>query len=321
MKKQFWTLLPASLLFAATMANPAAAEAEPSYTIGICQFVQHDALNAATQGFKDAVMENLEGNVTFNEQNAQGDYSACTAIINGFISSDVDLIMANATASLQTAATATTTIPILGASVTEYGAALQLNDFDGTTGRNISGTSDLAPLKEQASMIQELFPDADPIALLSCSAEPNSEYQIEVMQKELESMGYHCKRYAFSDSNDISSVTMAAASDCEVIYVPTDNTVASNAELIANICIPAKIPVVAGEENTCRLCGVATLSIDYYDLGYTTGEMAVHILSEDADISSMPVAYASDFTKRYNKSICEELGMEIPQDYEALDIE
>lgn len=293
-------------------------ERDETYTVGICQFTQHEALDASTKGFKDALTDRFGDRVTFEEQNAQGDYGTCTTIMNGLISSDVDLILANSTTALQTAVTATNTIPILGTSVTNYAAALQINDFEGIVGGNVSGTSDLAPLDEQAAMIQELFPDAGRIGLLYCSSEPNSRYQVDVMTEELKNLGYVCSLYGFSDSNDISPVTMTAASECDVIYVPTDNTAASNAELIGNICTPEGIPVIAGEESTCRICGAATLSIDYYDLGYATGEMAARILSEGADISSMPIEYAPAVTKRYNAEICGTLGLEIPKDYETL---
>lgn len=318
MKKQIFTFLSALILMAGSPGITAVAEGNKTWTVGICQFTRHNALDAATQGFKDSLTEKLGSQVIFDEQNAQGDYATCTAVINRFVTQDVDLILANATAALQTAVTATDQIPILGTSITEYGAALQMDHFDGTVGGNVSGTSDLAPLNEQAAMIYELFPDSRTVGLLYCSAEPNSEYQIDVMETELEALGYECSRYAFSDSNDISSVTLQAAAQCDVIYVPTDNAVASNAELIANICVPDGIPVIAGEESTCLICGVATLSIDYYDLGYKTGDMAARILTEEADISEMPIEYADTSTKRYNQEICEKLGIDIPDDYELL---
>ena len=285
------------------------AEEQKTYNIGICQLVQHEALDAATQGFEDALKEGLgEENVTFDEQNAQGDSATCSTIINNFVSSNVDLILANATASLQAAAAGTSDIPILGTAVTEYGVALDLTDFDGTVGGNISGTSDLAPLDQQAAMLNELFPDAKTVGLLYCSAEPNSQYQVDTVKAALEDLGYTCEYYAFSDSNDISSVVTNAVADSDVIYVPTDNTAASNTELINNICLPAKVPVIAGEEGICSGCGVATLSISYYDLGKATGEMAVKILKDGEDISTMPIEYAPNFTKEYNADICAELG-------------
>lgn len=290
------------------------------YTVGICQLVQHDALDAATKGFKDALIEEFgEDGIKFDEQNAQGDANTCSTIINGFVSSNVDLILANATPALQAAAAGTDTIPILGTSVTEYGVALEITDFNGTVGRNISGTSDLAPLDGQADMLKELFPDAKTVGLLYCSAEANSQYQVDTIKTYLEGMGYTCTYYAFSDSNDLSSVATTAADASDVIYVPTDNTVASNAEIIKNICMPKKVPVIAGEEGICSGCGVATLSISYYDLGYATGKMAVKVLKGEAKIEEMPVEYAPNFTKKYNADICNELGITIPSDYVAIE--
>lgn len=292
---------------------------DDKYTVGICQLVQHDALDAATKGFKDALIEELgEDKVEFDEQNAQGDANTCATIINGFVSSDVDLILANATPALQAAAAGTDSIPILGTSVTEYGVALQIDDFDGTVGKNISGTSDLAPLESQAEMLKEIFPDAKKVGLLYCSAEANSQYQVDTVKAALENLGYTCEYYSFSDSNDLSSVTTSAAEACDVIYVPTDNTVAANTEIIKNICMPAKTPVIAGEEGICAGCGVATLSISYYDLGVATGKMAAKILKGDAKIEEMPIEYAPQFTKKYNKAICDELGVTIPDGYEAI---
>ena len=319
MKRKALTITLAAVMAMGTCAVTASAADGDKYTIGICQLVQHEALDAATQGFKDEIVKELgEDAVTFDEQNAQGDSNTCSTIINSFVSNNEDLILANATASLQAAAAGTSDIPILGTAVTEYGVALDLKDFDGTVGGNISGTSDLAPLDEQAAMLQELFPDAKKVGLLYCSAEANSQYQVDTVKAALEDLGYTCEYYAFSDSNDLSSVTTTAANDSDVIYVPTDNTVASNTEIINNICLPAKVPVITGEEGICAGCGVATLSINYYDLGVTTGKMAVKILKDGEDISQMPIEYAPNFTKEYNKDICEELGVEVPDDYVAI---
>ncbi len=320
MKNRLLSLLAVSALTIGSFCSFVSAE-EQTYTIGICQFSEHDAITLATQGFCDALTEQLGNRVVFREENAQGDFAACTSIINAFVTEEVDLILANATPALQTAATATADIPVLGTSVTEYGAALQIEDFQGIVGTNVSGTSDLAPLNEQALVIQELFPEAKNIGLLYCSGEPNSQYQIDVVQSELESMGYTCEHYTFSDSNDLTSVVITASENCDVIYVPTDNTAAANAELIANVCMPAGVPVVAAEENACKLCGVATFSISYYDLGYITGEMALRVLVDGEDISQMPIAYATDFSKYYHPENCEALGLEIPEGYEALILE
>ena len=290
------------------------------YQIGICQLVQHDALDAATQGFKDALIEELgEENVKFDEQNAQNDSNTCSTIVNGFVAAKVDLILANATPALQAAAAGTDTIPILGTSVTEYGVALELDDFNGTVGRNISGTSDLAPLSEQADMVQELFPEAKTVGLLYCSGEANSQYQVDTVKGFLEEKGYTCEYYAFSDSNDLSAVVTQAADNSDVIYVPTDNTCANNTEIIRNVCMPAKVPVIAGEEGICGGCGVATLSISYYDIGTATGKMAAKILKGEAKIEEMPIEYAPNFVKKYNKEICDELGITIPDGYEVIE--
>lgn len=315
MKKTVSIILTLAMILIAAM--PAYA-AEDTYTIGICQLVQHDALDAATQGFIDAVTEALGDKVTFDTQNASGDSNTCATIINSFVSNEVDLIMANATPALQAAAAGTFDIPILGTSVTEYGVALEIKDFTGTVGDNISGTSDLAPLDQQAEMLLEIFPDAKNVGLLYCNAEANSAYQVKVVREELEAKGITCTDYAFSDSNDLAAIATAACETSDVIYVPTDNTAAAATGIIDGICRPADVPIIAGEAGICSGCGVATLSISYYDLGVATGKMAVRILAEDADISTMPIEYAPNFTKQYNEEIATELNVTIPEGYEAI---
>lgn len=289
------------------------------YTVGICQLVQHDALDAATKGFRDAITDALGAdNVTFDEQNAAGDSATCATICNGFVSSGVDLILANATGALQAAAAATKDIPILGTAVTEYGVALGIDNFSGTVGGNISGTSDLAPLDQQAAMIQELFPDAKNVGIIYCSGEPNSVYQVEVVKAALEKAGCTVNTYTFSDTNDVVSVTGTASDANDVLYIPTDNTAASCTEAINNVAEPAGVPIIAGEEGICAGCGVATLSINYYDLGVTTGKMAAKILTGEANISEMPIEYFPDPVKKYNPAICEALGITVPEDYVSI---
>ncbi len=288
------------------------------YTVGICQLVTHDALDAATQGFIDTLEAEFGDNVTIQLQNAANDSNTCATIVNQFVADEVDLIMANATSALQAAVAATGDIPILGTSVTEYGVALDIDDFSGTVGTNVSGTSDLAPLDQQAAMIQEWFPDAETVGLLYCSAEPNSKYQVDTVQSYLEDMGYTCTQYPFTDSNDLAAVTQNAADNSDVIYIPTDNTCANSTAMIDNICQPAGVPIIAGEEGICSGCGVATLSISYYDLGVATGEMAIRVLTGEADISEMPIEYSATFTKKYNPTICEALGLTAPEGYEAI---
>ena len=306
-------------LLAAAMCVPAAALGEEkTFTVGICQLVQHDALDAATQGFKDALTEALGDKVQFVEQNAANDIPTCATIVNGFVSDGVDLILANATPALQAAVAATDSIPILGTAVTEYGVALDIKDFNGTVGGNVSGTSDLAPLDQQAAMILELFPDAKKVGILYCSAEPNSVYQSDVVKAELEKSGVTVSVYTFADSNDVAAVTATACDENDVLYIPTDNTAASCTEAINNVAEPAGVPIIAGEEGICAGCGVATLSINYYDLGVTTGKMAAKILTGEANISEMPIEYFPDPVKKYNPAICEALGITVPEDYVAI---
>ena len=291
---------------------------DDTYVIGICQQMTHAALDAATKGFQDALKEELGDKVTFKVQDAGGEYANCGTIMDGFVAENVDLILANATYPLQAAASATSEIPILGTSVTDYATALTIENWTGTVGGNISGTSDLAPLDQQAAMVKELFPDAKTVGLLYCSGEPNSVFQVEQIQGYLEDLGYACQQFAFTDVNDLPAVTQSACESCDVIYIPTDNTAANNTETIANVVIPAKVPVVAGESGICSGCGVVTLSISYYDLGYTTGKMAAKILKGEADISTMPVEYAPQVTKMYNADNCAALGLTMPDDYQPI---
>lgn len=291
------------------------------YNIGIVQLVQHDALDAATQGFQDTLKEKLGDNVQFEFQNANGESTNCTTIATGFVASNVDLIMANATAALQASAAATSTIPILGTSVTDYATALEIDDWTGVTGRNISGTSDLAPIDEQEKMLVEMFPEVKQVGIIYCSAEANSKYQATLFGEALSADGIAYKEYSAADTNEISTVVTTAISECNVLYIPTDNTMASSTETIKNIVVPAGIPVIAGEEGICSGCGVATLSISYYDLGCKTGEMAYDILVNGADVSAMDIAFAPNVTKKYNAEICEQLGITPPEGYEAISAE
>lgn len=310
--KKLLSLVLALVLTAALCLSLASCGEKNSWTVGICQIQPHPALDAATQGFKDALTEALgEENLTFLEQNAQGDATTCTTIVTDFVTKNVDLILANATACLQAAANGTVTIPVLGTSITEYGTALDIDNFNGLVGGNVSGTSDLAPLDQQAAMITDLFPDTKTVGLLYCSGEPNSAYQVKVVRELLEAKNITVTDYSFSDSNDIAAVAAAAAAASDVIYIPTDNTAATCTEAINGVVLPTGTPIIAGEEGICSGCGVATLSISYYDLGVTTGKMAAKILRGEADIAEMEVAYADNFTKKYNRANCEALGVDI----------
>ena len=319
MKKVF--ALALSAVLAAGMAAPVMAEEAQTYNVGVCQLVQHVALDAATQGFCDVLTEEFGDAVTIDVQNAAGDSGTATQICTNLVSEKVDLILANATPALQSAAAATADIPILGTSITEYGVALDIDDFNGTVGGNISGTSDLAPLDQQAAMFDELLPELTKIGIVYCSAEPNSKYQADVVKAALEEAGKTVTVYTFSDSNDVTSVTGQACDDNEALYIPTDNTAASCTEAINNVAKPAGVPIIAGEEGLMKGCGIATLSINYYDLGRTTGEMAVKILKGEANISEMPIEYFQNPVKEYNPELCEALGITVPEDYVAVEAE
>ncbi len=316
MKKLIALALAAMMLLGLCACGKDAAD--ETYSVGICQLQQHVALDDATQGFIDALTDELGDKVSIDTQNAGGEFTVCTTIVNQFLSEEVDLIMANATPALQAAVAATTETPILGTSVTEYGVALGIENFTGTVGGNVSGASDLASLEAQAEMVKEWFPDVKTVALLYCSSEANSQYQVDVMKENLEAMGYTCEYYAFSDSNDLALVVESATTNCDLIYVPTDNTVASNTAIIDNICRPAGQPVIGGDGGICGGCTVATLCIEYYDLGYTTGLMAARVLTGEADISEMPIEYA-EATAVYNEEICADLGLTPPEGYVVLE--
>ena len=307
---------------AATAATDAAPAADGGFTVGICQLVQHPALDAATEGFKEALTAKLGDKVTFIEQNASGDSALCSTICSQFVSEEVDLIMANATPALQAAASATAAdgdrIPVLATSITDFASALAIEDWTGVTGTNISGTSDLAPLGGQAELLHELFPDAETVGILFCDSEANSLYQVNVIQPVLEDMGYEVKRFSFSESSLVSSTAETACAECDVLYIPTDNTAASCGEAIHNVALNTQTPIVAGEENLCKLCGVATLSISYHDIGFACGEMAADILLNGADVSAMPVQFAPEFTKEFNKELCEALNITVPDDFVAI---
>lgn len=296
--------------------------AQEQYTVGICQILTHEAVEEAAAGFMDALDAELgKGSVIYDMKDASGDASICSLIINDFVSDEVDLILANGTPALQAAAAATADIPILGTSITEYGVALDIDDFDGIVGGNVSGTSDLAPLDQQAQMIPTLFPQAKKVGLLYCSAEPNSLYQVETVKEHLNTMGLEANYYPFTDSNDMAAVTQAACESSDVLYIPTDNTVAANATIVDNICQPAEVPVVTGDTGTCRVAGVAVLGISYYDLGAVTGRMAAQVLTGEADIAQLPIAYVENVTHHYNPVISEALGITIPEGYIPLSMD
>lgn len=323
MKKLISLVLAAAMMLGAGSAVTAKAEEEKTYTVGICQLVQHAALDAATQGFMDALTEKLGDNVKFDLQNAQGETTMCSTIVTGFVANEYDLIMANATPALLAAVAATDTIPILGTSVTDYGTALAIDDMDATkgTGINVSGTSDGVPAQQYADTVMELVPDAKNVAVLYCSAEPNSVLQADQFIACMDEKGVKTTVYTFTDSNDIQAVVTTAVEGADAMYIPTDNTAASNMTIISNVCGGVNLPVICGEEGMCGAGGLATVSISYYDIGHVCGEMAYDILVNGADVSTMPIGYAASPAKKYNPDYAATIGFEMPEGYEAIETE
>lgn len=320
------TEAPAAAAPAATEAPAAEAPATEApakvYNIGICQLVQHPALDAATQGFKDILTEKLGDSVKFDEQNAQGDSATCSVITTGFVANGYDLIMANATPALLAAVSSTDTIPILGTSVTDFASALAVEaDASGALGMNVSGTSDGVPAQLYADCVMELVPDAKNVSVLYCSAEPNSVLQADQFIACMDAIGVATTVYTFADSNDIQSVVTSAIEGADAVYIPTDNTAAANMTIVANVCQPAGVPVICGEEGMCSGGGLATVSISYYDIGVACGEMAYDILVNGADISTMPVAYSQNPVKKYNADTAAAIGFTMPEGYEAIETE
>ena len=322
MKKIIALVLAAVLVLGMASAVTAKAE-EKTYTVGICQLVQHAALDAATEGFMDALTEKLGDNVKFDLQNAQGESTTCSTIVTGFVANEYDLIMANATPALLAAVSATDTIPILGTSVTDYATALAIDDMDASvgTGIKVSGTSDGVPAQMYADTVMELVPEAKSVSVLYCSAEPNSVLQADQFIACMDELGVDTTVYTFTDSNDIQAVVTSAVEGADAMYIPTDNTAASNMTIINNVCTAAGLPVICGEEGMCGAGGLATVSISYYDIGHVCGEMAYDILVNGADVSTMPIGYAASPAKKYNPDFADAIGFEMPEGYEAIETE
>lgn len=319
--KKFFAVIAAAVILLCSVVGFVACESA-DFTVGVCQLVSHPALDAATEGFIDALQEEMNKagkTVKIDKQNASGDVNVCSTIINKFVASNVNLIMANATPCLATAKNATDTIPILGTSVTEYGIALGVELKDGKVGGNVSGTSDLADLERQAQMIIDLIPTAKNVGILYCASEENSKYQAKVVSEYLTAHNISCRTYTFSEIDQIESVTAKAARENDALYVPTDNTVAENADMVDMVCTAENVPVIAGEEGICKGCGVATLSISYYNIGVITGRMAAKILLEGADISEMPIEFDANQVYKYDEERCAKFGITVPSNYVKID--
>ncbi|MDO4571737.1 MAG: ABC transporter substrate-binding protein [Clostridia bacterium] len=319
MKNIIALLLAALLLCAAgctaAPAAPAAdaAEGETSYSIGIVQVVEHAALDAAREGFKQALAD-AGLNVVYNEQNAQNDQSTLATIGNQFVSEDVDLILAIATASAQSMAGITSTIPILGTAITDYEAA-KLVDSNEAPGGNVSGTSDMNPIAEQIALLLELFPETATVGCIYNSGEDNSVLQAAIAREEIEALGKAYTEITVSSTNDVQQAMQTLVTRCDAIYIPTDNTLASAMAIVGDVAGSAGIPVICGESNMVAAGGLATLGINYYDLGYQTGLMAVRVLREGADVAGMPIEFASGFDAAFNEEMAATIGFSIPEKY------
>ncbi|MBR5123159.1 MAG: ABC transporter substrate-binding protein [Anaerotignum sp.] len=290
-----------------------AASTDAKYTVGIIQQMEHAALDAATQGFQDKLTELLGDDVAFDYQNAQGEQTNCTTIATKFVSDGVDLIMANATTALQSAYAATADIPIVGTSVTDYVTA-GVVDSNEAPGRNVTGVSDLSSIDAQIDVLLQFCAEDTKVAVVYCSAEPNSIYQAELAEAYLKSLGRDYAVYTVADSNEIQAVLTNAVGECGAVYIPTDNTLANNMEIVKNVTVPAGVPSFAGAEQMCVEGALSTLSISYYDLGVRAGEMAYEILVNGANPAEMPVEFVSEgITPKYNADIAAALGVTVPE--------
>ena len=298
--------------------TPAASDpAEKVYKVGIVQLMQHVALDQATQGFQDALTEKLGDNVVFDLQLASGEATNCTTIVTKFVNDGVDLIMGNATPAVIAAKEATATIPIVGTSVTDYVAEeASIVASNEAPGGNVTGYSDLSDIAAHVELTQKLCPDAKTVAIIYCSAEPNSVIQGNQAEELYAAAGFETVTLTASDVTTISSVVTSACEQADVIYIPTDNLFAENMESVKNIAEPAKIPVIAGEGGMVNSGGTASVAIDYYTLGYRAGQMAYEIMVNGADPATTPIGFmtADDMELVIHEENAAAIGLTIPED-------
>jgi putative tryptophan/tyrosine transport system substrate-binding protein len=291
--------------------------------IGIIQYVEHVALDKARDGFIDALKDNgyIDGEkITIDYQNAQADQSNLSTISDRFVSNKVDLVLAIATPAAQSTAGKTTKIPILGTAITDYETAKLVNSNE-APGGNVSGTTDMNPIKEQIDLLVKLVPDAKTVGVLYTSSEDNSIFQAKIAKEVVESLGLKYVEVTVTSSNEVQQATQSIVEQCDAIYVPTDNVFASAMPIVHDVTSQSKTPVICGEEGMVENGGLATLGIDYYDLGYQTGLMAVRIFKDDAEIATMPIESATTFDFAINGTVAEEIGLSIPDDLKQYVIE
>lgn len=288
---------------------------EKVFQIGIVQLAEHPALDEATRGFKDFLTEKLGDKVQFNVQNAQGEQTNCTTIVNQFVSSKVDLIMANATNAVKAAREATSDIPIIGTSVTDY-VFSGLVASNEAPGANVTGASDMNPVNVQVQLMKTLCPEVKTVGIVINSGEENSAIQAEEAKTAFEAEGFAVKIYSVADTNEIQTVVTAACNEVDAFYEPTDNLIAANVPTMSNITTAAGKPVICGEGGMCESGFLATYAISYYELGRAAGEQAFNILVNGADPATTPIFFfdVSQLTLVVNEQNAAELGITIPEE-------
>ena len=306
-------LAVAALTLSACSSSPAETEpgdgANGSYKIGVSQFVQHPALDAATAGFKQA-FDDAGIDVEWDDQNASGDQATAVTIAQSFASSDLDLVLAVATPAAQTAAQAVTDKPVLFTAVTDAVEA-QLVESNEEPGGNITGTSDLAPFDEQLALLQDVVPGAKKVGIVYASGEVNSQVQVDAVTEAAGPLGLEIVTKTVTTANDIGAATEALG-DVDAIYVPTDNMVVAGLASLVQVAEDKQIPVIGAEAGTVEQGAVITLGIDYTKLGYQTGEMAIKVL-EGAETATMPVEVSKEFAYVVNEDAAERMGVTIPE--------
>lgn len=288
---------------------------EKVFQIGIVQLAEHPALDEATRGFKEFLTEKLGDKVQFNVQNAQGEQTNCTTIVNQFVSSKVDLIMANATNAVKAAREATSDIPVVGTSVTDY-VFSGLVASNEAPGANVTGASDMNPVNVQVQLMKTLCPEVKTVGIVINSGEENSAIQAEEAKTAFEAEGFAVKIYSVADTNEIQTVVTAACNEVEAFYEPTDNLIAANVPTMSNITTAAGKPVICGEGGMCESGFLATYAISYYELGRAAGEQAYNILVNGADPATTPIFFfdVSNLSLVINEENAAELGITIPEE-------
>jgi putative tryptophan/tyrosine transport system substrate-binding protein len=319
-KTAIFIIMLALALVTAGCSGQSASEAK---TIGIIQYVEHVALDSAREGFIDALSDNgyVEGeNIEIDVQNAQADQSNLSTISDRFVGNNVDLVLAIATPAAQSIAGKTTEIPILGTAITDYEAA-KLVDSNEAPGGNVSGTTDMNPIREQIELLVKLVPDAETVGVIYTSSEDNSVVQAAIAKEVIEDLGLTYIEVTITNSNDVQQATQSIVEKCDALYLPTDNVLASSMPIVNGVTVESKTPVICGEAGMVEGGGFATLGINYYDLGYKTGLMAVKVLKGEAEPATMPVESADEFDFAINGAVAEEIGIDIPEDLSEYVIE